>query len=229
MQYSITIHDGKSYIAPSANPSQTADDVQEEYWDKMAKREVRVRLYWKYVEASGFKRDEIRDFARDNKAERFLQMDLRRLPFLSAFVLFAQKVGIDMEDYNDYRENRLVEPLTIIQEHLRWEDQFKTLVRFFGVSVVYVGLRSSDEFTVPKERTCFLDHRSDGFVGQEVFVWYGNYKNRYGTVTQENDGNFRVVFDSVVFGMNIVVIEGQNLLVYVCFLSSSSILLTVAY
>lgn len=194
----------------------------------MAKRKVRVRLYWKYVEASGFKRDEIRDFARDNKAERFQEMDLRRLPFLTAFVTFARSVGIDIEDFNNFRENRLGEPLTIIQEHMRWEDEIKILARCFGISVVYVGLRSSDEDAVPKIRTCFRDHRSDGFVGQDIFVWYGNYKNRHGTVKQENDGNFRVVFESAIFGISTVVIEGQNLLAYIRFLFSISIFLTVA-
>ncbi|KLO05564.1 hypothetical protein SCHPADRAFT_712239 [Schizopora paradoxa] len=61
-------------------------------------------------------------------------------------------------------------------------------------------------------RLCFIDHRTQGFEEQLVYVWYGSYKGRLGTVKQISGSVAQVNFTSAFHGRSVQFVQADYLL-----------------
>ncbi len=206
VQFSVT--SGRLLYVPYRVTASPTQDYEPGAWAKMLGRQERIDRFWRYVKGFGFERKDLSLFANDERDNT----DPKRRLLMHAFLTFAREVFIEVA--SDSQQPAQREELdTTIQEQIRWELQFIALAKSLDISVFYTGPRTSDD--EPEERACFVNHRDEGFEGQQVYIWDGHYKGKLGRVKQMNGGACWVDLESVLFGVNTIVIDGQLLLAYV--------------
>ncbi len=61
----------------------------------------------------------------------------------------------------------------------------------------------------PEGEKCIIDHRTDGFDGQEAYVFRGSYKGKLVRVLAMNGGLVKAEFDSAIQGSGISFIQAE--------------------
>ncbi len=170
----------------------------------MLRREERTRRFWRFTNTLGYQDKDLRQPSDSEHDEGRQNVD----PELLALLAFARQVGI-LNDHEDECSS-----FAPSQEYVRWASEFCGLAKSLGIKVRHL---SDDDLEELDKKECLyaIHHRNDGFVGQEVYVWFGNCKGKLARVKQMN-GNFcKVELETALFGESLVVIDGQNLLAYV--------------
>lgn len=218
VQFSV-MRDGEEYVSSRINkfPPDYKEPVPHTL---MHDRHKRIRNFWNFVKIHGIRTSDMIEVARHKAAsgqEPEGQVQKAFEDDVYAFWSFADDVFIDLnnEASRDLRESHGKDLIdTPAQEQQRWECCFTELARRLKITIKYVGLPLDYE-DVGQTHVCTIEHEREGFEDQEVYIWDGSFKGRLGRVKQVNGARCKLQLESVMFGVNTIVVDSDRLIAYV--------------
>lgn len=215
VQYSV-MRDGEEYIPSRIN--RFPPDYQEPVpHTLMHDRKIRIRNFWNLVKIYGIRTKDLVEVAKHKAAsgqEKEGQVQKSFEDDVFAFWSFADNVYIDLsnEASRDLRENDGKDLIdTPAQEQQRWQSFFNELASRLNIDVQYVGLPLNYE-DATQTHVCTIEHEREGFEGQELYIWDGSYKGRFGRLKQMNGPRCKLQLESVMFGVSTIVVDSDRLI-----------------